>query len=149
MKKIEFESLFLESKGQPIMYNGKLLKMMDRIILPTINSYLKLTFINTNSVWKQGIYLDTNGEFEINGEKFPKRIALWEHTAPKEVGLTVKSKDMQLIIFNVWETEDGTIHHWHNGGAMQIEEKQNCRIYNCNDGYPDDDFNDIIFKIDF
>lgn len=147
--KMEFEKLFIEAKGQPISYKGKELKMVDRINLPTSKVGLKVTFISTDSNWKQGIVLQTKGEFEINGRKMLNKIILWEHTAPKEVQAVVKSKDKLLIIYNVWETEDGTTHYWHNGGAMHIEEVKGVRVYNCNDGYADDDLNDLLFKIEY
>jgi hypothetical protein len=146
---MEFERLFIETKGQPIIYNGKELKMVDRICLPMNKINLKVIFVDTDSKWKQGIVLQTNGEFEINGQKLPNKVVLWEHTAPKEVQALVKSKDKLLIVYNIWETEDGTTHYWHNGGAMHIVEIGKVKTYFCNDGYPDDDFNDLIFKIEY
>lgn len=145
---MEFEKLFIESKGQPILYNGKELKMVDRINLPLSKLNLKLTFISTDSKWKQGVVLQTKGDFEVNGQVLPTKIILWEYTAPKQVDVMVKSKDKVLMIYNVWETEDGTTHYWHSGGAMYIQEINRARIYNCNDGYADDDLNDLIFKIE-
>jgi hypothetical protein len=47
------------------------------------------------------------------------------------------------------DTGDGTKAYGHNG-AMYIEQKKNEKtLYNCNDGHPDDDFDDLIFKIEF
>lgn len=146
---MEFEKLFIEANGQPITYQGKELKMADRISLPSNKIALKVSFISTNSKWKQGIIFQTKGEFEINGQKLPTKIVLWEDTSPKELQMLVKSKDKVLIIYNVWKTEDGTTHYWHNGGAMYIEESNGVRTYNCNDGYPDDDLNDLIFTIQY
>jgi len=146
---MEFEKLFIETKGQPITYMGKELKMVDRISLPSSEISLKVVFVSAESTWKQGIVLKTRGEFHINGQKLPAKIILWEHTAPKELEFLVKSKDKILLVYNVWETEDGTIHYWHNGGAMYIEDKNGIRTYNCNDGYADYDLNDIIFTIQY
>lgn len=144
---MEFEKLFIEANGQPITYQGKELKMVDRINLPSNKVALKVSFISTNSKWKQGIVFQTKGEFEINGQKLPTKIVLWEDTAPKELQMLVKSKDKVLVTYNVWDTGDGTTHYWHNGGAMYIVEDKEGRTYNCNDGYPDDDLNDLIFTI--
>ncbi len=146
---VNFQQLFMESKGQPIQYEGKELKMVDRIPLPAINTSLRIEFVSTDSKWKQGIVLQTKGNFEVNGLKLPNKIVLWEHTAPKQLEMTVKSKDKTLVIYNVWETEDGTIHYWHNGGAFFIEEVNKAIIYHCNDGYADDDFDDLIFKLEY
>lgn len=63
--------------------------------------------------------------------------------------MIVKSKDKMLIVYNAWQVEDGTKHFWHNGGAIFVEERNGVKIYNCNDGYPDEDFNDLIFKLEF
>ena len=146
---MEFERLFIEAKGQPITYKGKELIMVDRINLISNNVSLKLIFINADSRWKQGVILQTKGKFEINGQTLLNKIVLWEHTAPKEVQISIKSKDRSLNIYNVWETEDGTTHYWHNGGAMNVVEKDGYRIYYCNDGDPDDDLNDLVFKMQF
>jgi hypothetical protein len=36
---------------------------------------------------------------------------------------------------------------WHNGAAMIVEESENGRFYKCNDGHPDENFDDIIFHV--
>lgn len=144
---MEFEKLFIEAKGNSIVYQGKELKMVDKINLSLNITTLKVSFISTDSKWKQGIIFQTNGEFEINDQKLPNKIVLWEDTSPKELQILVKSNDKVLVIYNVWKTDDGTTHYWHNGGAMNIVVDKGIRIYNCNDGYPDDDFNDLIFTV--
>lgn len=146
---MSFQTLFMESKGQPILYRDKVLKMVDRISLSSSIISMKIEFISTNSEWKQGIVLQTKGTFEVNGQILPTKVILWEDTAPQKVEALVKSKDKTLLIYNVWKTEDGTIHYWHNGGAFYIEQSNESFIYYCNDGYDDDDFNDLVFKIDF
>ncbi len=146
---MNFQTLFMESKGQPIIYQGKELKMVDRINLPSSKISLKVSFVSTDSKWKQGIVFQTKGEFEINDQKLSTKIILWEDTAPKELHMLIKSKDKVLITYNVWETEDGTTHYWHNGGAMYVVEDNGIRTYNCNDGYADDDLNDLIFTIQY
>ncbi len=146
---MEFERLFIESKGQPVIYNGKELKMVDRVMLPSNEMLLLIEFVSTDSEWKQGIVLQTKGEFEVNNLKVSNKIVLWEDTAPKQVEVTVKTKDKKLLIYNVWETGDGTMHYWHNGGAFYIEQSDGASLYYCNDGYADDDFNDLIFKIKY
>ena len=41
------------------------------------------------------------------------------------------------------------MHYWHNGAAMEVKVEGNTRTYYCNDGYPDTDFDDLVFKIEF
>lgn len=147
MDKVVFEEYFNKSEGKPFIYNGKEIIMSDKINLPSTKETLKVRFVATDSKWKQGIVLQTKGEFDINGQKLSDKIVLWEHTAPKEIQLIVKSKDKILFVYNVWDTGDGTMHYGHNGGAMHIEEAAGIRTYSCNDGYADDDLNDLIFTI--
>lgn len=149
MEKIVFEDYFNKSEGKPFKYNGKEIKMSDKIELPSNEIGLKLTFLSTNSDWKQGIVLQTKGEFNINGQKLSNKVILWEDTAPKEVQAIVKSKNKILFVYNVWDTGDGTMHYGHNGGAMYIEQENGTTQYYCNDGHPNDDFNDLLFKIEF
>lgn len=149
MDKIVFAEYFRESKGKPFTYKGREIKMSDKVTLPSSNVSLQIEFISTDSEWKQGIVLDTKGEFEIDGQKLPNGIVLWEHTAPKQVEITVRSKDRTLFIYNVWDTGDGTMHYGHNGGALFTEQSEGTTIYHCNDGYPDDDFEDLVFKVEY
>jgi hypothetical protein len=142
---MSFQKLFMESKGQPIRYKGKELKMVDRINLQNCKISLKVNFVSTESNLRQGIVIQTKGDFDINGQKLSTKIILWENTAPNEIEFFVNSKDKVLVVHNVWETEDGTVHYWHNGGALYLEVTKQIRTYYCNDGYPDDDFNDLIF----
>ncbi len=146
---MSLQDLFITSKGQPITYKGKVLQMIDRVNLSSGRVGIKVSFLQTNSKWKQGIVLQTKGKFEVNGKIVKNKIVLWEHTAPPEIGLFVMSDDAVLIVYNAWQTEDGTIDYWHNGAAMKIDQKEQTRIYNCNDGYADEDFDDLIFQIEF
>lgn len=149
MSKIVFEDFFNQSEGKPFTYNGRVIKMSDKVTLSTSKVLLQIDFISTDSEWKQGVVLDTKGEFEINGQKIKNKIVIWEHTAPKQVELTVKSKDKALFIYNVWDTGDGTMHYGHNGGALFVEQNREATVYHCNDGFADDDFDDLIFKVKY
>lgn len=147
---MSFQQLFMESKGQPIQYKGKELKMVDRINLSSSKIFLRIEILSTNSIWKQGIILQTKGHFEVNKQKLSNKIIIWEDTAPKQIDISITSKDKILLIYNAWKTEDGTTHYWHNGGALFTEsDSNNVVVYYCNDGYADDDFDDIIFKLEY
>lgn len=146
---MSFQELFMQSKGQPIIFNGKELKMVDRINLASNEDAVKITFLRKDSEWRQGIVLQTKGKFLVNNQKLPNRIVLWEDTATNIVDIFINSKDKILIVYNVWDTGDGTMHYWYNGGAMYVKEDRNSKTYYCNDGWPDDDLDDLIFKIEF
>ncbi len=52
---------------------------------------------------------------------------------------------------NIWEGVDHRgkkyVDSGHNGAAMIVEKIENGRRYRCNDGTPDDDFDNIIFTV--
>ncbi|MEW6619828.1 MAG: hypothetical protein AB1422_10920 [bacterium] len=145
---VVFEDEFRKSKGHPIEYKGKILRRWDKFPLENKSQKLKVVFESTNSEWCQGISLKTDKGIEVNGKLFKESIGLWENTAPKEVEIICKSKNGELEVVNVWSTGDGVIHSWLNGAAMIVEELPNGRRYKCNDAHPDDNFDDIIFRIE-
>ena len=142
-----FQKLFIESKGKPIEYKGKILYLFDKLPIEESTIYL-LTFEKTNSEWKQGIALDTEGIIEIENKMFKnKKIILWETTAPKQVKFITHptKKPCFLFIYNIWDVGDGISQSGYNGAAMIVEEIPNGRRYYCNDGHPDENFDDIVF----
>jgi hypothetical protein len=145
---IIFEREFRKSKGQPIKYKGETVRMWDKFPLKDKSQRLKVVFESTDSEWRQGISLKTDKGIEVNGRLFKKSIGLWEDTAPKEVEIICKSKRGELEVVNVWDCGDGVIESGHNGAAMIVEQLPNGRRYRCNDGHPDDDFDDLIFRIE-
>lgn len=141
-----FQSLFFASKGQPIEYGGQLIQMVDR--LPISKSQkLCVVFESKNSDWRQGVHLSTVGTFEVNGQKIKNAVVLWEDTAPEESGLAINSKSGECLIKNVWDVGDGIMHSWHGGAAMIASNGDDGRRYRCNDGHADEDFDDLVFRV--
>jgi hypothetical protein len=144
-----FQSQFTESKGKPIIHQGKSLFMMDQF--PTEHStHLRIYFETCNGEWRQGVALSVDGTFEVNGRVIGKdqRLVLWHDTAPQIVELGVPTSANMVEVHNVWDSGDGMTDAWRNGAAMIIEEVPNGRRYRCNDGLADDDFDDIVFRIE-
>ncbi len=129
------------------MYNGKEIRMMDEI--PVLNrDAFAITIEKCNSEWKQGISLVVNGIFQINKQRIKRGILLWQDTAPRTSQFKLSlNKPGKLIIKNVWDTGNGVIESWHHGAGIIVEEIKNGKRYHCNDGHPDDNFDDIVFII--
>lgn len=139
--------MFTESKGQPVVYKGQTIQMVDRLSV-TDGQTLKVTFQSVNSDWRQGIGFDTDGSFDVVGKAIEKKIVLWHDTAPQELLLAVHTRKGECMVKNVWDVGDGVIQSWHNGAAMIVQELRNGRRYRCNDGRADDDFDDLVFSIE-
>lgn len=77
-------------------------------------------------------------------------ISLWLRRPFEPVELTCTTRDGHIHVWNVWN--DGNVRHVIDGrrmgAGMIVKEIENGFRYYCNDGYPDEDFNDIVFKIE-
>ena len=146
--KYDFSEMFDKSGGKPIQFKGKTLVAWDPFPLHGNEVRLKIRFVSTNSEWRQGIGLDVDGEFDFfRARLFPKGVVLWEDTAPTELEFICRSSSGVLDVKNVWDTGDGCVESWYYGAAMWVEEIPGGRRYHCNDGHPDDNFDDIIFEL--
>ncbi|MCP2517545.1 MAG: hypothetical protein ACN6OP_21095 [Pseudomonadales bacterium] len=143
---INLESLFIESKGQPVEVSGKLVYMVDRISISK-SQRVTVSFESKSSVWRQGIHLSTVGMFEVNGQKIRNAIVLWEDSAPQSVEFSIISRDGLCNIKNVWDVGDGVMHSWHGGAGMQIVEDEFGRHYFCNDGHAELRFDNLVFSV--
>jgi Protein of unknown function (DUF2695) len=109
-----------------------------------------LVFETCNGEWRQGVALNCDGMFIFDARSFSGTdgLVFWHDTAPPTVELALTSDVTVVRLKNVWDVGDGVIHCWHNGAAMIVEELPNGRRYRCNDGFPDDDFEDIVFRLE-
>jgi hypothetical protein len=143
-----FERFFRESKGKPVSYDGNLLYLADFVPFHE-GGAVRITFEHTSSEWRQGIKLRAPGQVGVAGKTIDSPIFLWEDTAPAQVELQLLAPSGDLEIANCWDTGDGVTQSWHNGAAMMIDDMPNGKRYRCNDGHPDDDFDDIIFTLEW
>lgn len=92
------------------------------------------------------------GTIEHEGKTYKKKskrglgIRFWfEDKSVQECIL--RNTDGVLRVWNVWDIGDGAVESGY-GTAMIVEQLPNGRRYRCNDGHPDDDFDDLIFRIE-
>ncbi len=142
-----FQEMFEKTGGKPIQYQGKTLVMLDHFPTEGV-AHLRLVFEACNGEWRQGVALRFEGKFKVNGQIIRRAIVLWHGTAPPRVELEVIGKPSTIEVKNVWDVGDGVIHSWHNGAAMIVEPIADGRRYRCNDGFADDDFDDIVFRLE-
>lgn len=156
----------MESKGQPIIYKEKKLVLADKF--PISNGDTLVALIEkTNSEWRQGFSIDITGHCEMDGKIFKQGkgiiLLFWEDTSPKQISLKIFSKKGFVWIQNIWEKknhyllgnasgetvnkESKSVDYGHNGAAMIVDEIEDGRRYRCNDGHPDDNFDDIVFTV--
>jgi len=165
-----FQAMFMKSKGQPIEYQGKTLVLGDSFSTDGATRF-RLTVESCGEVVRQGVALDllhrdqsgkwgrgacrgTDGEFVLAGQAFngKKGVFFWGDDAEGTIEFELRGGPEAIHVFNVWEGEDHLGHRFmdsrHNGAAMIVEEIPNGRRYRCNDGEADDDFDDIVFRLE-
>jgi hypothetical protein len=141
-----FERAFQEGRGDKIQYNGHELIGIDRVpVGKKFRGYLRI--LSTNSNWEQGLVLQVKGKLTQNGKTHPS-FRIWAYGYPGPIYFEGTSKDNTLLVWNVWENGSREIDRWTGGAAMILEIDDNIRRYRCNDGHPDDNFDDIIFEIE-
>ncbi len=149
----DFSEMFIKNKGKPITYKGNVLYMVDRFPIKN-DSKIVICIESTNSKWLQGLSIDISGSCEVNGIKKEAgkgvNVLLWENSNlinPKHIEMRIFTKKDFISIKNVWDTGKGSVEAWYWGAAMILEEIENGRRYRCNDGHPDEDFDDIVFTV--
>lgn len=142
-----FEKLFRKSKGQPVLHNGERLYLADYVPFKE-GDVIRITFEQTASEWRQGVKLQAPGTIKVADQRIDASLFLWEDTAPTQTDLVLMAAQGELEVSNIWDTGDGVAQSWHNGAAMKIEALPNGKRYRCNDGHSDEDFDDIVFRLE-
>ena len=156
-----FDSLFSSAGKKEVEYKGeKIYSGYDYCKLGLHK--LKFTFISSNPKREQCIVLLGNNdicEIEYNGKKyhFPKgrfpSCDIFEKDFGKSFILNINLKKDHIAICNgaILEVGDTQLVRYSSFGcAMKIEEISDNKIrFYCNDYEPNDDFNDLIFEIEF
>ena len=145
-----FEHLFEASNWLPILHNGKLIRIADSLpISNDINDY-QIVFESVNSDWEQGVFIQSKGSHFLIDEKEEKLngFYLWFDKNHLTHNFKLLKKPKQdLNVWNIWRIDNGPMSYGHNGAALYSEDLNNGKKFYCNDGYPDEDFDDIIFTI--
>jgi hypothetical protein len=78
---INFEEMFMASRGQPVEYEGQIIQLADSVSLPE-HATMRIVRESAKPGWRQGVHLSTDGHFVVDGQTIPKAVVLWADTAP-------------------------------------------------------------------
>jgi hypothetical protein len=150
----KFNDLF-QKKGITAEYKGQTISLYDHLSFQK-GEVLKLKILSTHSPYKQAICITiiepkNSKGLETNNVK-ARGFNLWEDSIPID-GVRIEIlEDVKISIWNVWEEVEanGRKQIWSakKNAAMKIEVKENKRIYYCNDGDNDEDFDDLVFQLE-
>lgn len=152
-----FQKLFENTDEPTILYHGKVLHWADKF--PVSNGdTLVICIESTNSNRPQGLSIDIEGTCEILGKLLKKgknvKPLFWEDSEildPKNIVINVFTKKGYVWVQNIWESSNFQGNKFPDSGvggaAMIVEMIDGGKRYRCNDGYMDENFDDIIFTI--
>ncbi len=141
------DALFQASRGRTAELDGRTIHRIDSVRVGP-GDRLRLTFESIKSDWRQAVRMNYAGKVIVDGRPFSDHLIFWHDTAPTSIEILLVEGDDRIEVYNAWDVGNGTVHYWHNGGAMVVQEVPNGRRYRCNDGYPDEDFDDLIFRLE-
>jgi hypothetical protein len=146
---MDFPLLFEASNCKPVLYKDKFVHISDELPSAPMNKYT-LIIEHINSDWEQGIIINSKeAHFRLNDTKEGiNSLLIWISEVPKKYIIHIIAPGKTPInIWNMWRIDKGATSYGHNGAAIIIEEIEKGRKYFCNDGYPDDDFDDLILTV--
>ncbi|MCE2744261.1 MAG: hypothetical protein LW701_11990 [Fluviicola sp.] len=144
-----FEVLFKKNEYKPFEYKGKIVSLADTFNVPIGKTKFVIKFEQVNSLWEQGIMIHSNEDtFSVNENECRSGFYLWQSASLSETEFIVKSSTGEFKVWNIWRLNNKPMQYGHNGAALYIEEIPNGKRYYCNDGSPDDDFDDLVFTIE-
>jgi len=151
----EFGQLFIQSRGKPIVYEGKTLIMLDELPAKLGDRFV-VTIEATRSPYPQGVGICEG--IEVFGERV-KRAVVWEYFSlppeersaqrsrlPFSFEVVCRNKRGSVSFYNMTEFM-GRAEWWNRGSCMMAEDIPGGRRYRCNDFDPDEDFDDLIFTV--
>ncbi|MFT5819293.1 MAG: hypothetical protein ACI8ZM_000516 [Crocinitomix sp.] len=140
-----FEQYFQESYGQPFTYEGKTIQISLRQLLKE-NSTCSLENFKTNSDWRQGIVVRAvKGDLKFK-DQINSGFVFWEENFGDSIDITFL-KGKILLIYNVWDTGNGTMQYGHNGAGINVVENEGRITLNCNDAHPTAELNHLVFDL--
>lgn len=110
---------------------------------------LTITFEESHSDWRQGVWIATTGALEANAVS-AAQLTLWRDTAPASVRLRVIATDGLLRLYNVWDSGRGIQEHESQSATsgMVIQElPDGGRRYRCNDIGWEPRFDKLVFTL--
>ena len=149
---MSLQQQFIDSKGEPVKFEGEDLIQMDCI--PLKKGKISINFKGGNSQILCGIAIKSaKGSILLSDGNKAKTIYIWdEYSLPKTVDYEVYCPDGKLKIWNIYRIEHKsgliTEDYWTNNAGIKINKTtENSREYSCSHGLGEIDLDNFIFEI--
>jgi len=147
MTKQTISELLTESGSDTISYRGRVVRALVRIPVKD-GSLVRVRRESVSSPRLQALKISTNnGALDVNSYREPV-IALWSHTSPEEVELTVRGKDVSVLeIWNAWSM-GGVDTSWIGNSGIVTKSSASGQLLQCSDGIGQATFSDLVATIE-
>jgi hypothetical protein len=128
---------------------GREIVMIEAIAV-SLGRVVRITFEDTQSPWRQGIWLGTEGSLRA-GEASSPQLVLWADTTPPVVDVVCEQTDGVLRFYNVWDSGrgKGEFESQSATSGMDVEDLGDGIFrYACNDISQDPSFTKLIFRVE-
>ena len=145
-----FFEAFVQSKGQPIEYEGRRVQLSYWFPVSAGDRVL-IKFLRSVPTPVQGLGV-TGERCQLRVESTTsKNLVLWTDTAPREVEMSVvkAKRGARLGVMNQWrDTKYGTSLMGLNNAAMEVQPQPDGSVLlRCSDGSGEADFNDLVVEL--
>jgi hypothetical protein len=136
-----------ESGSDTISYRGRVVRALVRLPVKD-GSVVTVQRESVSSPRPQAIKFSVNkGAIDINGYREPV-IALWSHTSPEEVQLTVRGNDASVLeVWNAWSM-GGVDTSWIGNSGIVTKASSSGQLLQCSDGIGQATFSDLVVSIE-
>lgn len=110
---------------------------------------IHLHFEDSNSPWRQGVWLATEGLLQVGNVHSPQ-LLLWTDTSPATVDIEVIETDGLLRLYNIWDSGRGygdRESQSATSGMIVEETVPGALRYSCNDVGASPAFDKLVFTI--
>lgn len=136
-----------DSGSDTISYRGRVVRALVRLPVKD-GSVVRVQRETVSSPRPQAIKVSVNkGAVDVNGYREPV-IALWSHTSPEEVQLTVRGKDASVLeVWNAWSM-GGVDTSWIGNSGIVTKASSAGQLLQCSDGIGQATFSDLVVSIE-
>ncbi|MBG01903.1 MAG: hypothetical protein CL470_06485 [Acidimicrobiaceae bacterium] len=147
MTKQTVSELLIESGSDTISYRGRVVRALVRIPVND-GSLVRVRRESVSSPRLQALKISINkGAVDINGYREPV-IALWSHTSPEDVELTVRGRDASVLeVWNAWSM-GGVDTSWIGNSGIVTKASASGQLLQCSDGIGQATFSDLVATIE-
>ena len=111
-----------------------------------------LVFESANSDWEQSVTLVTDKTVRIGQKVYKKGVIVPYDSSRQLLPIVVGTREGMLWVWNSWQYRDisGILRRMSqlNYAGMMVDKFPNGFRYRCNEGRDDDDYDDLVFRIE-